>query len=230
MDNSDDSNSSTWDFRNAPATASLVPSMSRSSGRPRLGRTSSLPRALYSHSSSSIFGNPRPESTQPDVSSERPPTLALRPPSNEHFVSPQPALSTLTDTPQDAWTREAIIDSFTGPSRHLPQVEKDQDDPNQPPSSTRAAVGRHESTTLTTLSRLFAVQTAASPNTSRSPSYTQPALRRDSWSPIPPLHPRPPRRPSLGHHGPCVWTRIQTASSYPRPSSILSKRAERTMA
>ncbi len=56
-------------------------------------------------------------------------------------------------------------------SRHLPQVEKDADDPNSPPASSRAGIPRDGSTTLTTLSRLFAVQAATSPSTSRNPSY-----------------------------------------------------------
>jgi len=55
--------------------------------------------------------------------------------------------------------------------RLLPRVEKDADDPTTPPASTRGA-RRAQSTTLTTLSRLFAVQAATSPEHSRNPSYT----------------------------------------------------------
>jgi hypothetical protein len=42
-------------------------------------------------------------------------------------------------------------------------VEKDVDDPSNPVSSGRYSVNRQQSTTLTTLSRLFAVQSVASP-------------------------------------------------------------------
>ncbi|KAI5370956.1 putative BTB/POZ domain-containing protein [Septoria linicola] len=57
----------------------------------------------------------------------------------------------------------------------LPRVEKDGDDVNSPPSSSsRGRPARAESTTLTTLSRLFAVQAATSPTHSRQASYTMP--------------------------------------------------------
>ena len=59
----------------------------------------------------------------------------------------------------------------------MPQVEKDADDPTTPPSSSRTGIDRHGSTTLTTLSRLFAVQAAVSPNSSRSPSYNDHSTR-----------------------------------------------------
>lgn len=59
--------------------------------------------------------------------------------------------------------------------QHIPQVEKSKDDVNSPPSSSRAGIARQESTTLTTLSRLFAVSAPLSPETSRHPSYIQPS-------------------------------------------------------
>jgi hypothetical protein len=47
--------------------------------------------------------------------------------------------------------------------RRIPRVEKDNDDPSSPVSTGRYAANRQQSTTLTTLSRLFAVQSVASP-------------------------------------------------------------------
>ncbi|GIZ39074.1 hypothetical protein CKM354_000246600 [Cercospora kikuchii] len=61
-------------------------------------------------------------------------------------------------------------------ARRLPRVEKDVDDVNIPPSSSsRGMHGRAASNTLTTLSRLFAVQAATSPESSRQASYTMPS-------------------------------------------------------
>ena len=56
---------------------------------------------------------------------------------------------------------------------HLPQVQKETDDIDAPDSTSRAGTTRRESTTLTTLSRLFAVQSSVSPEASRSTSYIQ---------------------------------------------------------
>ncbi|SMQ46228.1 unnamed protein product [Zymoseptoria tritici ST99CH_3D1] len=54
----------------------------------------------------------------------------------------------------------------------LPRVEKDADDPTNPPSSHTAPQQRQS--TSTTLSRLFAVQAATSPETSRHTSFLSP--------------------------------------------------------
>lgn len=53
----------------------------------------------------------------------------------------------------------------------MPRVEKDVDDPNTP-LDRRAVLGdRQESTTITTLNRLFAVQSSGSPDASRASSF-----------------------------------------------------------
>ncbi|KAK5166940.1 uncharacterized protein LTR77_007669 [Saxophila tyrrhenica] len=87
----------------------------------------------------------------------------------------QPALSTLATSSQQAGQRynESDVHDLSTSSRHLPQVEKDADDPNSPPTSSHARHNREGSTTLTTLSRLFAVQAATSPSASRTPSYQE---------------------------------------------------------
>ncbi|KAF2765923.1 hypothetical protein EJ03DRAFT_279123 [Teratosphaeria nubilosa] len=57
----------------------------------------------------------------------------------------------------------------------IPTVEKDADDPTTPPPApTRESMDRHQATTLTTLSRLFAVQAPTSPDQSRAQSFTYP--------------------------------------------------------
>ncbi|KAJ9632087.1 hypothetical protein H2203_000488 [Taxawa tesnikishii (nom. ined.)] len=54
--------------------------------------------------------------------------------------------------------------------RRIPRVEKDVDDPTSPVKA-RGSLDRQESTTLTMLSRLFAVQASTSPTNSRHPSF-----------------------------------------------------------
>ena len=56
--------------------------------------------------------------------------------------------------------------------RRIPSVEKDADDPTAAPTA-RSQHERQRSSTLTTLSRLFAVQAATSPEASRASSYMQ---------------------------------------------------------
>lgn len=78
----------------------------------------------------------------------------------------QPALSTLPDHPVQDVRRDAHLRELAKP-RHTPRIEKDADDPTTPRSRVRST----ESTTLTTLSRLFAVQGPTSPEASRHSSY-----------------------------------------------------------
>ena len=106
---------------------------------------------------------------------ERPPMLNLHPPSQESVALSQPPLSTLSNN--SLKTKESWYEDDDRPvveRRHIPQVEKDADDPTTPPSSSRQGIHRQDSTTLTTLSRLFAVQASVSPEPSRSSSYVQP--------------------------------------------------------
>ena len=153
-----------------------------SSPRPRPSRNSSLQHALHSQRGSpSIFGSgPSQASTmdeqqeqQQDSGAERP-TFAVHPPSQEHTPISQPPLSTLAPEIRrsGSWYEEEER-NLVG-RRRLPQVEKDADDPTAAPSSSRSGLHRRESTTLTTLTRLFAVQApVGSPEASRSSSYIQ---------------------------------------------------------
>lgn len=109
---------------------------------------------------------------QQQDASEQPPTLGVSPPSQENLVTSQP-LSTLAGAQK---SRESWYDEDGGAAldrRRIPRVEKDADDINSPPSSSRLGFTRQESTTLTTLSRLFSVRTPVSPFTSRNSSYMQ---------------------------------------------------------
>jgi hypothetical protein len=73
----------------------------------------------------------------------------------------------LTDQAQNARVHNRPeISQFGGPSL-IQRMGKDADDPSSPSGSR---LNRHESTTLTTLSRLFAVKADVSPNLSRNPS------------------------------------------------------------
>ena len=113
-----------------------------------------------------------------------PPTLAVSPRSQENLVASQSPLSTLSNSVnrETRWYEDED-QSTAAERRRIPQVEKDADDPTTPPSASRSGVSRQESTTLTTLSRLFAVRAAVSPDVSRSPSYIyQPAYTRNLQS------------------------------------------------
>lgn len=98
--------------------------------------------------------------------------------SPNHFVptpstpTPAPALLTLDSSRAIGGDSSTNLDSPSSPEDHvratinrrrIPRVEKDVDDPSNPVSSSRYSVNRQQSTTLTTLSRLFAVQSVTSP-------------------------------------------------------------------
>jgi hypothetical protein len=108
--------------------------------------------------------------------------------SPNHFVptpstpTPAPALLTLDSSRAIAGDSSTSLDSPSSPEDHvratinrrrLPRVEKDVDDPSDPASSSRYSVNRQQSTTLHTLSRLFAVQSVASPPDYRPLSDSQ---------------------------------------------------------
>ncbi|KAK5123555.1 hypothetical protein LTR85_002593 [Meristemomyces frigidus] len=107
---------------------------------------------------------------QPDE--ERPPLMTVTQPSQEQVPFSQPPLSTLAGSSTRDRRLEDEVRS-TVDRRILPQVQKDADDPTTPPASTRDGLERQHSTTLTTLSRLFAVQAPTSPEVSRHSSYLQ---------------------------------------------------------
>ncbi|KAK5701787.1 hypothetical protein LTR97_004605 [Elasticomyces elasticus] len=156
--------SSPWSFHDARAAATPETDSQR---RPRAaGRHSSLPRTLFGGGSNSLFGSGAAAAENEDM--DRPPLLAITHPSEERVSGSQ--LSTLIGSSERDRRLEDPVRS-TVDRRMLPQVEKDADDPSTPPTSSRHGVDRQQSTTLTTLSRLFAVQAATSPNVSRHSSY-----------------------------------------------------------
>ncbi|KXT08782.1 hypothetical protein AC579_7667 [Pseudocercospora musae] len=103
---------------------------------------------------------------------------------HRHADSHQRPLAMLHSTPPPTVKEQ----QYGEPSRpdlgpHLiPTVEKDVDDVTSPPSARARLHARQESTTLTTLSRLFAVQAAPSPEHSRQPSYVMPSRYPSSYN------------------------------------------------
>ncbi|KAM3415871.1 hypothetical protein BST61_g9373 [Cercospora zeina] len=96
-------------------------------------------------------------------------------------VSEQQPLASLLQPPPVMKEQQYGADARLG-ARRLPRVEKDADDVNTPPSSSsRGTHGRAASNTLTTLSRLFAVQAVTSPESSRQASYTMPPRYPSSY-------------------------------------------------
>lgn len=174
------SDSSPWSFHDA------VPDLQPP--RARVSRHSSLPRSLFG-GGSSLFGSgggsmskaerkarEREERREDET---RPPLMTVTQPSQER-VPTQPPLFTL------AGSSRRVEDEVrsTVDRRILPRVEKDADDPTTPPVATRDPMDRQHSSTLTTLSRLFAVQAPTSPDSSRHSSYLQ-AHRQPSTSTYP---------------------------------------------
>lgn len=133
-----------------------------------------IPRSIFSPTiSPSRFTSPLPSSTVPTPEPLRHTSAA------EQSRTPPPALATLDPplTPED-WQHLHLEDDGVRAMvnrRRLPRVEKDVDDPTEPdsPRAGRASLNRAQSTTLTTLSRLFAAQAGTSPTDSRTASYNQ---------------------------------------------------------
>ncbi|KAF2482443.1 hypothetical protein BDY17DRAFT_298539 [Neohortaea acidophila] len=179
------STSQTWNFDPVTPRASSSSSPSHRSETPRASRPSntSIPRALFPSTPTSIFGSadPRPMQGQNGPTTppphQLPPPLALArsPPSSDTFLrtSSIPTLPGAVKS-RDSWYEEDDVNLMH--SQHLPKAEKDADDPTNPPSSpSRTTLDRYDSTTLTTLSRLFAVRAPESPEASRTPSYNNPS-------------------------------------------------------
>ncbi|KAI7068762.1 hypothetical protein KC339_g14985 [Hortaea werneckii] len=104
------------------------------------------------------------------------PRLSVTHPSQEQLPVSRPPLSSIggrnrvPSTTRRAHFEDQVRD--TADRRIIPRVEKDADDPTNPPA-TSSNHGRHRSNTLTTLSRLFAVRASTSPDASRQGSYLQ---------------------------------------------------------
>jgi hypothetical protein len=141
--------------------------------RPSASRQRSIPRSLFGSGSGSIFGSS--SSGQPQ---RQRPTLNIRPPSPEDAsldsTIPHSASASLPSADSAARRERRYEDEIraTVDRRRIPAVEKDADDPTAAPAN-RARHERQRSSTLTTLSRLFAVQAATSPEASRASSYMQ---------------------------------------------------------
>lgn len=187
-------NSSRWNPQTARGEG-FTPSSSNQptfspSDRPRASRTSSLHQSMREQRASpSIFGSgpSQPpnmeEQTQQHGGAEGPPTLAVSPPSQENLPISQPPLSTLSTEIRKRGSWYEDDDRGVVDRRRIPRVEKDADDPTAAPSLSRSGLHRRESTTLTTLSRLFAVQAPiGSPEHSRSSSYVQPSRPPQSYT------------------------------------------------
>lgn len=140
---------------------------SDSQDRPDNARQYSLPRSIYTPDNGSIFGSGGSNLPQR-------PTLNVRAPSADAILDPTPhsAGASLPSANSAARRERRYEDEVraTVDRRRIPTVEKDADDPSAAPS---ASVGheRQRSSTLTTLSRLFAVQAATSPEASRESSF-----------------------------------------------------------
>ncbi|RMY15674.1 hypothetical protein D0866_13775 [Hortaea werneckii] len=104
------------------------------------------------------------------------PRLSVTHPSQEQLPVSRPPLSSVGGRNHaPSTTRRAHFEDqvrSTADRRIIPRVEKDADDPTNPPA-TSSSHGRHRSNTLTTLSRLFAVRASTSPDASRQGSYLQ---------------------------------------------------------
>lgn len=137
--------------------------------RPSDSTQRSAPRSLFGSGSGSFFGSGI--SGQPQR-----PALNVRPPSpDDRLDSPQQSASAGVPVAESAARRERRYEDevrATVDRRRIPTVEKDVDDPTAAPSA-QARHERNRSSTLTTLSRLFAVQAATSPEASRASSYMQ---------------------------------------------------------
>ena len=142
--------------------------------RPSANTHRSTSRSLFGSASGSIFGS---GSSRNQPQPHRP-TLNVRPPSSDNArleSTPQSASAGLPSGDGVPARRERRYEDevrATVDRRRIRSVEKDADDPTEAPSS-QARHERQRSSTLTTLSRLFAVQAATSPEASRTSSYMQ---------------------------------------------------------
>lgn len=136
----------------------------------------SVPSHAEGRSHQSIFASTTSPSVFASASATTPPLSIPR----NNSIGDEPArtpasalfnLDPLSSSPDDWRARQPEDDQVraTVNRRRLPHVEKDVDDPTQADDlrPTRATHSRTQSTTLTTLSRLFAVKAATSPTESR---------------------------------------------------------------
>lgn len=161
--------SSPWSFHSAS------PEREPQQPRPRAASQSSLPRALFGSGSGSIFGSGSGSSSSSSAVRQRP-SLNIRPPSSEDTLEPAPESAPLHLPAARLERRYEDEIRATVDRRRVPRVEKDADDTSVAPAPS-AADQRQRSSTLTTLSRLFAVQANVSPDASRATSFNEDAVR-----------------------------------------------------
>ncbi|KAI9708603.1 MAG: hypothetical protein M1820_003821 [Bogoriella megaspora] len=142
-----------------------------SSSPPEPNRTSHYPLrpSLFSNSTPSILPHHLRSST------ERPPLSA---PLGNPVPQARPLLTIqrpASSSPPRASRFEDPVSQSLQRSRQIPKVEKDADDPTMSAQQRRSSTQRSNSTTLVTLSRLFAAQVVPSPANSRQPSYNHAA-------------------------------------------------------
>jgi hypothetical protein len=172
---SDDDDDDLHTPTNDPTRTSWIRTPSNEHPHPRdRSATYSQPATPHSHSrpasgTGSIFGSG-------SGSQRQRPTLNIRPPSPDVRLDPasQSSASAAAAANSAARRERRYEDEVraTVDRRRMPTVEKDADDPTAVPSAS-AAHERQRSSTVTTLSRLFAVHAATSPEASRASSYMQ---------------------------------------------------------
>lgn len=146
--------------------------------RPTNTRHNSLPRSIFPPTGGSIFGSGSGSGSSNNSNQRNPqrPSLNVRPPSPDPRLDPTPqSASANLESADGSSRRERRYEDeirATVARRRIPSAEKDADDPSAAPA-TSARSERQRSSTLTTLSRLFAVQAATSPEASRNSSYMQ---------------------------------------------------------
>lgn len=163
-----------------PPIASISSSWSFEPSLPEPAPVDVTPRVSV-FSSGISFSRLSPSSSTPALGI---PGRSRSPPGDEPARTPPHHLSNLeplSSSPED-WREQRLQDEIRATSnrRRLPRVEKDVDDPTQAESvqPVRSTSSRSQSTTRTTLSRLFAVKAATSPTDSRDHlSHNQSAPR-----------------------------------------------------
>jgi hypothetical protein len=160
---------------NDPQRTSWIrsPSNDHSHPRDRSATYSQPPTTPHSRPASgtgSIFGSG-------SGSQRQRPTLNIRSPTPDARLDPPPqsSASAATSAANSVARRERRYEDeirATVDRRRMPTVEKDADDPTAIPTAS-ASHERQRSSTVTTLSRLFAVHAATSPEASRASSYMQ---------------------------------------------------------
>ncbi|KAK4944144.1 hypothetical protein LTR66_014539, partial [Elasticomyces elasticus] len=129
---------------------------------PRLDRQSSIPRpSIFSSGSNPLFSSAPARPTLRNIDPQDSSSAEGSSP------APRPLAALAASSPATRRARFEDEVRATVDRRRLPKAEKDADDPTTPERRS----SRYDASTVSTLSRLFAVQAAVSPVSSRAPSY-----------------------------------------------------------